>query len=349
MLETEGVSSVSLDVNVFIHQEYAMRLPTPSSVELFIDHHEERLVPIDVDVLGEPSEGFANLPFNHSPRVVRLSGARSVLRDVFNVRARVYIIDAFETVEEPRSLVVYNGANEDITGSVSLSVQATNVVVPIFPYTEKALRLDVPQGTVRSGFMATEVNIEPDRVSVVGTTEAINEMDFITLGNVEYNNADSNIEQVFDIRQALIGTGLTLRADAPTEATATIIVEQVIDRNMFLPLENLTVIGYNSRSFNFVDEEPITLTIRGRESIINTLTLNQIGASVDLTGLGSGTHTVQVNVVPPPRTSLANLATVEMTIEPEPIIFEPEEPPDWEADLDDGDEEDEEVEEETEG
>ena len=338
VLESDGISYIPVDINIFIHQEYTMSLPTPNIVELQLDHNEERLIAIDVDVIGEPSEGFASLPYNHTPRVVRLSGARSILRNVSDVRARVYIIDAFETVEEPRTLMVYDG-NEDITNRVNLSVQATNVIVPIFPYADIALRVDVPQGAVRPGFMATEVNIEPARVTVVGNAEIIDGTDFINLGSVDSSMADANIEQTFDIRQALTGTGLTLRADAPTEATATIIVERVIDRNMFLPLEDLTVTGYGDREFVFAEEGPVILTIRGRESVINALTLGQIGASVDLTGLGAGTHTVQVDVVPPPRASLANLATVDITIEPEPIVFEPEEPPDWAAELEDEEDE----------
>ena len=341
VLEYDGVARIPVDVNVFIHQDYGISHPSPNTVMLELDRHEERLVPIAVDVFGTPAEGFEERPYTHSPRVVRLTGARSVLNEVSDVRVRVYINGASYTVEEPRPLVVYNYANEDMTNTVNLSMQSTHVVVPIFPYTDIPLRVRTI-GTAMPGFMATEINIYPSEVSVVGDMSVLEEVTEIILGDIDVNLASSNIEQTFDIRQALIGTGLSLRSDAFTEATVDVIVERVISRDMLLPLERLTVSGY-VRPFTFAQQGPVTLTLRGRESVINALTLNQLRASVDLTGLGAGAHTVQVSVVTPPRAALTNLVTVDIVIEPEPLPpFEPEEPLDWTAAL----EEEEEVEEE---
>lgn len=339
VLENDDISNIPVDVNVFIHQEHRTMLPSPSFVNLALDRHEELVLPVLVDIIGEVQEGFVRQTHTISPRSVRLSGARSVLREVSDVRVRVYVNEAGYTVEEPRPLIVYNSAREEITSKVNLSVQSANVMVPVLPYAEVPLRV-ATVGTTMGGFVATDTIVDPPTVLLVGDTEALEEVSPIILGPVNITLARENVASTFNIRQALIGTGLVLKPGEPDIIESVVVVERVTSRDLQLPLESLVVTGY-ARPFTFETEGPITLTFRGQESIINALDLRQISARVDLTGFGAGAHTVQIEVVTPPRVVLANLATVDITIEPEHIIFEPEELPELNADLD-GEDEDEE-------
>jgi len=324
--------TVPLDVDLFIHQDYLTRTMSPSTVNLVLDKQAVATIPIEVDVLGSPMEGFEQQAPILSNRMVRITGARSLLDQVNDVRVRIYVEDAYETVEDVEPLVVYNNRREIITDSVNLSIREVHITVPVFPYTEIPLEINTP-GTVMPGFMMTNVDIIPPTVSLVGSAESLENISYIVLGDVDLTMASETTEYSFNIRQALVGTGLSLRAGGPEEATAVITVERVISRDFHMPLEDIAVSG-NNQPFEFETEGPIMLSLRGRASVISALTLSQIAASVDLTGLGAGTHVVQVNVTPPPRAALANLVTVSITIEPEPIVFEPEEPADWTAELD---------------
>jgi len=333
VLEADGPVDVQLDIDLFIHEDYMIGLPRPNFVTLSLDRHGVRTMPIEVDVLGTPMEGFVQRQPVLSTSLVQLTGARSLLDQAARVEVGVFAGDAYETVESIEPLVVFNSNREIITDTINLSAVQVQVRVPIYPYADIPLRVNTI-GTAMPGFMATEIVIDPPAVSVIGSAEEIEATGFINLGDVDLTMASQDEEYRFDIRQALAGTGLSLRDGAPAEAAATIVVERVISRNFYMPLDNLTVSGY-AMPFEFISGGPIVLSLRGRESAIAALTLGEITASLNLTGLGAGTHTVQVDVVPPARVTLANLATVEINIEPEPIVFEPEEPPDWTADLED--------------
>ena len=331
--------TVPLDVDLFIHQNFITRTMSPSTVNLLLDRHDVMTLPIAVDVIGSPREGFEAQQPMLSHRLVRLTGARSVLDDVADVRVRVYVNEAYEAVEDVEPLIVYNNRREIITDKVNLNIREVHIQVPVFPYASVPLRV-TPVGTPMPGFMVTEIIFEPQQVSVMGIAEILEGANYLMLGEVDVHMTNATTSYTFDIRESLAGSGMSLRAGAPTEATVTVVVERVISRDFLMPLENITVYGY-TRSFTFESEDAVVLTMRGRESVISALTLGQILASVDLTGLGAGTHTVQVDVTPPARATLANLATVAITIEPEPIIFEPDDPPDWTADLDDDEDEEE--------
>ena len=330
ILQSDDVSTVTVDVNVFVHQEHSTIFPHPSTVELVLDLHGERVVPISVDILGDPAEGFEMRPFSLSPRNVRLTGARSILNSISEVRAQISVGDATETVEEPRPLLVLNNDLQDIASLVNLNVESTDVVVPIFPYEFKPLAITTA-GAAMQGFMVTEINISPANVELVGSLEELSALHSLVLGEIDLTALNDTVEYTFDIRAALAGTNLTLRADAPQEANVNVIVEEVISRTMYMPLANLAI-SNATRDFSFVNDSPILLIFHGRESAINALNINNITATADLAGLGAGTHNVHLQVNAPPRVALANLATVQISIEPEEIVFEPEEPPDFFAD-----------------
>jgi len=333
ILDADEPITVTLDVNLFIHQSFISRTMYPSTVELVLDRHDVKTMPISVDTIGTPLEGFESQRPQLAHRLVRLTGARSLLDEVSDVRARVYIGDAYETVEELESLILYNSRREVITDTVGMNIREVHIQVPIMPYADIPLRI-APVGSPRPGFMATEINVSPPTVSMVGSPDIIDETMYLILGEVDLTMMNETTEYTFDIRQATLGKNLHLRAGEPTEATVTIVVERVISREFVVPLENIDVSGY-ARPFSFVNEEPLVLTMRGRESVVSALNLGQISTSVDLTGLGAGAHMVEVSVATTVRgVALANLATVEISIEPEPIVFQPEEPPDWTADLD---------------
>ena len=330
VLENSGPVSVFVDVDVFIHQDYISRTMRPYRVELVLDRHGSITMPVNIDLQGIPQEGFESRMPVVSQSLVRITGPRSVLDEVSEVRVGVYIDNAYETVEGVYPLAVYNNQGEDITNTVSLSIQAVHIQVPVLPYANIPLEVNTI-GTVMTGFMVTEIRIDPPAVSLIGNAEEIEETASIILGEVDIDSINHTLEHTFDIRQALAGTGLILSSSAPSEALVTIVVEQIISRELPLPLANLTVRGY-PHSFTFASQSPITLTLRGRASVINALNLNQITAVLDLTGLGEGTHLVPVSITVPGEVTLVNQAAVSVIIEPEPAP-EPDDIPDLTEDL----------------
>ena len=322
----EEAITVPIDVNVFIHQDHTGWTMSPASVNLTLDRYGESSRPIEVDLIGTPMEGFEARPHQLDRTMVRLSGARSILDQVSSVWVRVYVNESYETVEEVVNLIVYNREGANITNDVTLSFQTAHVRVPIYPY--ESIPLDAaPAGIPFAGFQATAVEIEPPSVYVVGDSYELEELSSIFLGEVDITLANQDVYRTFDISQALIGTGLTLREGSPTEAEVRIVVERVIERGFELPLENLEVINY-ARPYTIITEGPVPFRVRGRESLVNPMTLNNVQASVDLAGLGAGIHVVPVNFSLPHAVNLSNTVTIEISIEPEPIAFEPEEPQD---------------------
>ena len=321
-VNTSDVVSLPVDVAVAIQQDYISKTIYPPQIQLQIDRHDYRTMPITVEPIGNPREGFEQRDPILAQSMLRITGARSALNQVEEVRIRVNIDDAYETVEEMETLMVFNEAGDNITNTVTLSTQLVHVRVPIFPYISMPLELNAI-GNVASGFVLTNIIIEPSTIELVGNIDE--DTHAILLGDIYLDELEENKEQSFDIRQALAGTGLTIRTGAPTEATATVMIEPLITRDFTIPLNSIAVRGTN-RSYSFAAQGPLRLSFRGRESVVNNLSLGQISASLDLGGLAAGTHSVNVGVAAIRDVVLVSPVSVSVRIEEESNIPEP--PPD---------------------
>jgi len=248
---------------------------------------------------------------------------------------QVDIQDADAPVYELVQLVALDNELNNITDTVNLGVRESQVQVPVLPYRSKQLTVG-QTGMPMPGYMVTEITIEPQTIELVGSLEELDSLDSLQLGMVELDLVNETIEQKFDIRQALSDTGLTLRSGSPIEANARLVVERVISRDLFFAIERLRITG-SEREFKFETSGELRLSLRGRESVINALSISQISGQVDLTGLGAGTHIVPVSLTVPRGVAVQNTpVTVSITIEPEPIPIPEEvnEPnTDWMDDL----------------
>lgn len=319
----DGVIHLPIDIGVSIQQDFIHYEVYPPQINLVLDQQGYRSMPIRIDPSGSPREGYEKREAVPAQTMVRLSGARSALKDVYEVRASISIEDAYETVEEMEALLVYNREGENITNSVNLSTPLVHIRVPIFPYAGMPLSVNTV-GTAPSNYMITDIRVEPPTIELVGN---LDEVSAIILGDIDISDAEETIVQSFDIRQALQGTGLTLRSGAPTEATATVVIERVISRDFSIPLSSLFVSGA-TRPYTFTNPGPLSLSLRGREVIINALNPNQISASISLAGLGAGTHTVPVTIRAVPGATVVSPLTTVVNIEENPIELQPTpEPP----------------------
>ena len=316
----DGIVYLPLDVNVSIQQDYINYDVYPQQMDLLLDQLSYRSMPIRIEVLGDPREGYERRETILAQSMVRLSGARSALKEVYEVRASISIDDAYEAVEEMEQLLVFNRAGDNITTTVSLSAPLVHVRVPIFPYAGVPLNVNTT-GIALSNYMITDTTIDPPTIDLVGNLDDITS---ISLGDIDISDAEETIVQTFDIRQALQGTGLTLRAGAPTEAIATVVIERVVTRDFSIPLSSLFVSGA-TRPYTFVNSASLSLSLRGREAVINALNPTQISASISLAGLGPGRHTVPVTIRAVPGTTVVSPITTLVNIEGDPI--EPPEPP----------------------
>jgi YbbR domain-containing protein len=306
---------VTADVEVDVLHHFDRRTYRPHTVELVLDRYTQADVPVLVDITGTPREGYENTGYTCSNTVVRLSGAKSALENVGSVRARVDVHDAEVSVDRTAPLVVYDRNLVDITHTVSVNVREVRVTVQILPYESKPVEVWLV-GNPQPGFTVTQIEYSPSEVQLVGSREALLALPALALGEVDITGANETIVEIFDARRALTDPALSLRAYASPDVAVTVTIEQVITRELYMPLEAIIISG-TTREYSFPEAEPVRILLRGRASVLRDLSVSDINARLDLTGLGAGTHNVPLHLSLPQGVSLTAPATVDITIAPE--------------------------------
>jgi len=310
----------SLDVDVSTMPPQEDIRVRPQFVTLTLDRYGERTMDIQIDITGIPLEGYVMRRHWTERSIIRITGAQSALDRVDSVRLEVDIQNAYETVARIERIVIYDSNQNNITETVNLGTIESLVTVEILPFIEIPLVVE-PSGVPAQGFVHTGTRIYPRSVQLVGTQEELDEMRVsgLSLGALELDTVNDNIDFIFDIRVALEGTGLTLLDGEPTEAEVVgYIEERIITRDFEMPLERISVSG-TTYAFSFANNNPVRFSVRGRESVVNRMGLHSISARLDLSGLEPGIHMVPVHLTSPMGTDIPGRPTVAITVRPPAI------------------------------
>jgi hypothetical protein len=166
--------------------------------------------------------------------------------------------------------------------------------VPIVPQTA---------GEPASGFVVTSVAVNPQFVNVTGGSGALDEVNQIATINVGIANASETLTETVDLQ---VPSQVGIQPGEPTTATVTVTIEPIT--RLFSVSIPVPVSSLNAPSGTEVDIEPmvLNLTLAGTASQLASFNAAEVRATVNLSGLRSGTHTLTPNVVMPPEITLVD-------------------------------------------
>jgi YbbR domain-containing protein len=154
-------------------------------------------------------------------------------------------------------------------------------------------------GSLPTGHVITNVQIEPAHIDVVGTEEDIAVFDGITLAPIDISGLTNTVTIRQDARDFLLSTDLSIQNSRPHEIHITITVEQEELREFNIPIENIAVTGYPLEGFLVELPDEILIRLMGVSRIIDVVGIGDFSLSVDLTDLEAGVHSVPVSLVLP--------------------------------------------------
>jgi YbbR domain-containing protein len=270
----------------------------PAEVELHIESYVEKTVPILLgSQAGEVREGYVALRPVITPGSVLIGGAASLMRSVASARLDVSVEDAAQDITSQENLYVVSTGGEVIAAGLDLGLRQAQVQVPVHKYGTVAIASPKISGNVAEGYSIIGVTVTPKEVLVVGPAQNLEDPPTIELPTISVNNWSQTRSETFPLSEFLADTGLSIRADTPTEAAVTITVAREAVRTFSVPIEQLHILGmstevtYNSRE--------VSLTLKGLEKNINEVSPEELGGVIDITGLGPGRYDVAVDFTLP--------------------------------------------------
>ena len=300
----------------------------PRFVTLEVERRFTRTVPVDIGVVGgdDTADGYEFQDAYCALATVDVTAAKSLVDSIDAVIAEIDVRGLSRTANLLVDLKVFS-RGKDISDSVTLNKPKVTVSAVIYPY--RTVRVEaIPMGRTASGYELIGITVSPDTVELVGTEAALNAFTVVELSYIHLNSASETFTIKMDVRDSLVG-GIDLRKNTPHEVEVTVAIERMQPVEVIIPIDQILAYGLSqSMTYKLLGDTSITVTLRGPESQMGSITAPGLSPRLILTGLGVGVHTVPLTLTLKEKvTQTGNPATVDVEIstpDPSPQDSEPE-------------------------
>ena len=251
-----------------------------------------------------------------SPSTITAYGAKSIINSIAEVRVEV-TPEKLENDTVITAVPVAYDAEGNVVNKVTFSSKELSVKISMDNLKSVRVAADIT-GRAAAGYEVTDVSISPDYIDVAGSSDELAGIGVIRLPDVDVNGAQENITQEYNIQDYLPEGVRTVGGDrAVKTVTVTVNVEQEEEKELTIPSESITDNSTTPEGlFAEINSGDINITVRGASSAVETISADDIKASVDLTDYEAGTYedVPLIFALPEGITMVSEGASVTVTI-----------------------------------
>lgn len=225
-----------------------------------------------------------------SPSTITAYGAKSIINSIAEVRVEV-TPEKLENDTVITAVPVAYDAEGNTVNKVTFSSKELSVKISMDNLKSVRVAADIT-GRAADGYEVTDVSISPDYIDVAGSSDELAGIGVIRLPDVDVNGAQENITQEYNIQDYLPEGVRTVGGDSAVKTvTVNVNVEQEEEKELIIPSESITDNSTTPEGlFAEINSGDINITVRGASSAVETISADDIKASVDLTDYEAGTY-----------------------------------------------------------
>ncbi len=262
----------------------------PTTVRVTLDPLVTRTVPVEVDLGEVPPDLQIGDPIVSAEEAVA-SGPESVVRLIDRAVARVTIQPSGLDIDEDVRLVPVDALGNALSPA-DLDPEVVRVRVRVGTSIDsRSLPVSpVTTGTPASGFVVTSILVEPATVTVSGDADALAELAAVETAPVSIAGARARVTT-----SVPLAPPVDVELLGAAEVTVTVTIEPVQASRSFA--SGLVLVGARDDRIYRLSTSQVQVVIGGNEADLNRLDPTTFAATVDVTTLQPGTHTVEVTVL----------------------------------------------------
>jgi YbbR domain-containing protein len=290
----------------------------PGTINVRLEALTEIQVPVNVEVVDTAPLGYIARPPILNPITATVSGPASIVNQVNQVWAEVYLRGAKETVERSVNLSARN-INGEVLSRLTITPPKVRVSVPIeqrFGYRDVSVSV-VITGEVASGYWISNIVVDPSTVTVIGGPSALNKIPgFVETSEVDVSNATEKVAE----RVALNlppGVSVVQPENQGSSASGVLVTVDVAAIEGGQTVQRpVTFQGLGETRWAVAHPPQVDVILSGPLPRLHALTIRDVKVIADLFGLELGIHKVKPTVVVPEGLRVESILpdTVEVEI-----------------------------------
>jgi YbbR domain-containing protein len=281
---------------------------TPATVSVRLERITSRNVVVQTKFANEPPKGSQVAQTSVSPKEVRVVGPESAVAQIAAVFATVRFGDVTTDLTQSAPAIPVDASGLPIDG---LQVEPGVVVVSV-PVLPTATTRTVPvlwslRGTVATGYWSSRVTTEPVAVTISGDQAVLAQIARIDTAAVDVTGLTA--AKTFRV-PLLLPDGVTLLQ--PVDVSVTVTVVPLAGTRPFLEAVQIQNVG--SSFVAETDVGSVTVTVSGPAPTLTAITVDQVVVTVDASGKGPGTYTMDAVVRVPTGVTVQSVQPQRVTL-----------------------------------
>ncbi len=265
----------------------------PEIISFYVDKLSVHPVPVTGVFNGSAASGFSADPLQFDTETIRVYGPEKIISKVDHALVEVSRTDVDKTLtfEAAYTLVDAEG-NRIESDEITTDRDTVNVTLPIRAVKEVSLVVDLVAG---AGATTENVSwsIKPETITLTGDAETLAGVNSISIARIDLSKVDEVLTETYKI----VFPNDTESTDGVKEATLMLEMRGLSKRTVSIDMNSITCInvseGYQAIVMSGSIEDVV---IRGPESVLRGIALNNIRAVADLSDYGTATGIFAVPV-----------------------------------------------------
>lgn len=295
----------------------------PPEVSVRLEEYKEKELGVQAKVMDTPHLAYIDRTPVVTPSKARVSGPASMVDQVSELVAEIYLRAAKETVEGPVDLLARNEEGQAV-GWVEIDPPEVEVRVPIEQrrnYKEVSVR-PIVEGQVASGYRISSVSVEPSNTIIFGSPLVIEGIPgYLETAPIDVSSASANVVERVTLT---LPQGVTVLGEQSVVVSVGVTaIESSLTVQREFVIQGLQP-GLNVKP----SPELVDVILSGPMPKLDALKPGDVQVILDLYDLQQGTHKITPKVVVPEGLKVESILpdTIEVEITTGPLLTPTETP-----------------------
>jgi YbbR domain-containing protein len=315
--ELSKVNSVPVEivaVQSSIGRKVTIEKQSMQTMEVGVEEIKEQKFPITIEYSGSPYEGYVTDGYSLSKNSITVTAPVSVLDKIDKVVAKCDVDGESANFTRKCSISLYDKHGIPIKSKdIKLSSKKVKVSVTILNKKEVPIIVKTV-GNPTTGYHVESVEVSPKTIILVGAKNKLDEIESVVIEDTIdiSDKTDDTVEEI-DITQYL-PDDVSVGEGNSNIVKVNIKINKLVTKKFTISTKNITVEKLNTDyKVTFVTKN-IVVEIQGKNSVIKSISADDINTSINLNKYKEGTDTVDVFVSVPDGTQLLNNVSVKIKI-----------------------------------
>lgn len=295
---------------------------SPQNLSLHLEDKDTQEFVVNVTTNNtKPDRGYEIGTLTSNPEKIKITGPTSLINKIDKVNASIDVDGATEDITTEKDVKIIDKNGEEFTDSDMgyLNVSRVYVTAKLWKVQANVKIKAGYSGSPKSGYQVESVSTTPNVISVAGSEEALaalkDQNNTITIPDsvADISDRDSDFEEKINISDYL-PDGLKLTSDSSEDVFVRVNVLPMGSSVCEVPTKNIVVNHAPDGMQVSFDTANIEVRVQKTDSSLDDLTEDQIKASIDLSGVGEGSHEVPVSIEIPDGYELVDDVTTGVEV-----------------------------------